>query len=573
MNFFSLTVMIKTLAEELPTIHSTNSEDEKVPLRLIASLLYLILFVLCAAVSATDYIYHPEIHTVTIVDSFENMLNGFYLSQGWKVYEDFVANHTPGVYLILALGYQIFGVSNLHPSIQLFEPLQYSSYFITLLFQQSCLWASCRLLGISRFSSLLIAIFASYGLAHKYNLMYPLSETFLMYSYALIPVIFFRLITQSQTKTNWNLALATLILFPFITNFIGLTFAPSSVIVAAFICLWILVNYRSKIINSEFIRTHWQAPVISLFFILTLAVLSLFFVNIDGLIHYNIPFNSILKPDHLAFFKHALIQFQFDWYGKQTPLFFLPTTLLLASIVGVIIRVESGSLNWSVLYFLSLFSVGVFCLWRVEGGYKSYAIFGMNISLLILIAHRWIPKMVEFRIKTEKGVKYLAVQTLIMAVLAWQAYIYAKSNFWQRFETPQSFTYHHLDSVLQNNGICSFSDPKPGCQCLRLFHFEPLVYVHHNVRQCKPDGIWIPNMNYDIESLTRLKDDIDGQQTAFVVYDQELHQLLKVPGHSVRKVIANKTCERHFGRFFCFNKSESNKESLSSKASIDLGTR
>ena len=99
-------------------------------------------------------VYHVN-HFPT-VDVLENILNAYYVSNGWTAYRDFANNHSPGVYTYMAVFFRFFLASSLGPSESLLDILSWLSTFATLTFEAVMTYMAFRLARFPSFFSLLL---------------------------------------------------------------------------------------------------------------------------------------------------------------------------------------------------------------------------------------------------------------------------------------------------------------------------------------------------------------------------------------------------------------------------------
>lgn len=512
----------------------------------LSSMVFLLLC-MGAALSASYYEYHPNILTVTIIDSFENMLNGYYTSHGLIPYRDFAANHFPGLYFYLGLIFKIFSVTEIPPSQNLMDPLQYSAYFSTYLFQEIMVFAALAILRVPLLINLITSCLLVYILGNVYNFMFPLSETFLVYCYMLLPVLMYRSIYSSDAHARSFFSIILLIFFPLFTNFIGLTFAPTCMIICAF-AAWNL--YRDKALdNFGGIILNYRGYCALLTFGLISVMIALFaLTDLSGLYFYNFPFNAILKPESLSILNHVIWQFKMSWYGLKPFLFYLPTTVLL--LVALMASHPKRPMRMHAIMVITLFLAACFCLWRFQEGYKTYGVLGINIGIIFILICQFSTHIINFSVNVPASLK--SPLTLgIIAVLTWNIYVSTQAKFWEKFRNDGPIVFHDLDRQFQEAGVCKFGQDQANCQCLRLTTFDPLLFVHHNLGQCKPSGIWIPNMAFHEHTMDELRKNVASNLTAFLVYDANVHQTLNFPEESLRNIRESRYCFQAYSRTLC----------------------
>ena len=491
------------------------------------SLLVLYALVLIAAYCAAQYIYLPEKAPFAVVDAFENMLYGYYVANGWIAYRDFVSNHLPGVYFYLAAFFRAFSLHATPPSLELFSALQSTSYFATSFAQATLLYLGLRLLQFSRLIAVIAIFVVLYVLDSTFQYYYPFSETILTALYVIWPILVFKMYCNTVMRVRSAFILAG----PFLalSIWLGLTLAPTTLLSAASAVL-ILLSERKKLL-FEFKEFPFFYVVGS--FITIIVVGSIFrFSDISGLYFYNVTFNISQSPDRAAIFSNLLSHYKFDWLGREPLLLTLPATSILLSLCFFLrffsLKQNKSNIKQNYL-FLFLVQVGAaLCLWRAPFGSKILPLMGLNIGLIFLVmailVERWA--LLGWCARPAKSFKKYAEFALGLGLLI---YLNQETQFfWKNMFIHGNVSSLH-QTLFRDAQICRFKESSSSCRCFRMGIFEPHFLLMHDVRQCHPDGIWIPLAANHRVTLERLQKDVLDHKVAFMLGRLETQRILRFP--------------------------------------------
>lgn len=505
------------------------------------SFLFLILF------NISQYSYTPARHLANIFDSWENLLYSFYVANGWIVYQDFMANHMPGIYLFTAPFLKMSGAANLNPSDNMYELAGYSAFFATTLVQNLCVFILLRCLHVKSGLAIFLSSIFTYCLNHRFNLMIPMSEDYILYGFILLPTLVMRSSQYHKDKYPLKYPLALTIIAPLLINLVGLTHAPSTLWIFSLVIMWTLTNHNAPLYKLNTWKESKPIILACSLILLFVGTCLFMYVNLERLWYYNVVFNQPLSQPISAMLTNITNHFDFTRYHKTNALMNIPITIFLTTLASYSLFNNKKLMSYKEVsfFFTTLVGAAILCVWRDDHSYKTIGILGINIGILIMMVVHYLPKIVSIEFKFSNRWLPLILSIVCLTVLNKQFHSGAKQNLWNSIKTSyKQEGDKNLTKILHRQGICSFREENSTCKCLRTFHFDPQLFLKNNVRACKPEGMWVSLYAYDSISDRKFHKQVQDPHYAYLLYSQQDHAIVGVPKSYINLVKKYKECER-----------------------------
>jgi hypothetical protein len=494
-------------------------------------------------------------------DSTENVLNSYYISNGWIAFRDFANNHFPGVYLTVGWLFKVMGVGALDPSLELsFKSHFYASYVVTF-WQLVWFTAFFSYIFRNRYFAAGIATGLLFFLNRELRVLHVLSETMILPLFSLAPLFLHRALWHLDKDKRLQAALFLAFPWAFFSLWLGLTAAPSTVAVAAGALLIVILHARSM---SAFIRKRSKLICCWSLGLVAVIIATLGSIDLERMLFFNFPFNRPLAPAEGpgAIWSHASAHFRMDWQGRVWPLSTLVGTTVLiilnVSLTFIVMRCRYEhreslrNLLFKVMLWVGIMSVAaVLAIWRYPFGYKTVALLGLNLGLmgqlLILIGLKF-DLAAQFKIPLPRFgslASFLVCGLLLILALG------LRSRALERLEASIRPLFVTMEGYVENQknlrekGICAFRDAfDSACICMRTTHFNPGDFLTYNMRQCQTWGVWIILIPYDSWSSGTFEEDSQRKEVGFLLVDPVAHGRLGVPASIVSRIKSARTCRQ-----------------------------
>jgi hypothetical protein len=334
-------------------------------------------------------------------DVSENILASYLIANDWKLYQDFVMNHMPGVPIFLGIIYKAINVENLNPGNGTTNLLYIIALYASSIFQISCIYfGSKRNLEKNDLTCLLIGIFYAWYFLVRSEFALPLSES-------LITALVFLLVSRLIYLIKHGISNPIKESFSFLTiiaiiNFIGLTILPTTIIASVIFALLLACSPKLKIIQ---IFNKKTLLICILSALLLLVVLSP--IGVQNIFYWNIKFNQNIHPSLLSNIFTALTpnRLALNLYSKYSLLCQINLITVFILIFGILyshIFRRKGFLG-SISYFMIGVGFIAFFLsfvWRDPDGVKVYPLGGFILLIMAQmmpnIAAPTPPKWINF---------------------------------------------------------------------------------------------------------------------------------------------------------------------------------
>jgi hypothetical protein len=491
-------------------------------------------------------------------DSTENILNSYYISNGWIAFRDFANNHFPGVYLLVGWMFKLMGVHTIDPSLKLaFKSHFYASYVVTL---WQLIWFSAFFTYIFRVRLLAACMAAGLLVYLNFELkaLHVLSETMLFPIFSLVPALLHRALWHPDG--NRRLLSGLFLIFPWtcISIWLGLTAALSTAVIAFGASLSILISIKPL---SAAMRNEKKRILLWSIGLVILAVVTLISIDLKKMFYFNFPFNKPLAPPNgfSSVWSHAAQHFQFEWEGKEWPLRTMVATVVLILVnLGLTAWVSCDhrrkSLMKMVLWASTLAVSAIFTIWRFPFGYKTVALLGINIGLagqfLILLRLKFnytypfqylANLLMKWRFSNFASIIVSFFFIYLASSVRSQTLAVLKTSIQPLFISMRDYLENHRQ--FREAGVCRFrSQLSSGCTCIRATNFNAGDFLAYDMRQCQTWGIWIVLIPYDNWSSMMFERDFDRKDVGFLLTDDTTHRIFGVSETAVSKIRTGRRC-------------------------------
>lgn len=470
-----------------------------------------------------------NVDAIVIPDTFENVLNGYYTANGLKTYSDFATNHFPGVFQILGVVYNLTEVSSLNPEPgALASRLMHIAILVSVLIQLSSVWLACRFAQINRLFG--IALGASFlaWMASKFNGHLPFSENWIAFLFVPACTAAARTLgvlppAPNEDALRFEASFFLCLLFPFVSNWIGLTAAPSTIVFGFAGLGGLFLLFRDSFFSTGYFN---RIKIILPQAIILVLALLLFLAHTDikGLFFWNLDFNKSLPVDPVASLTGSWqIQFStgidrnFTIFARYPSVIFACSLVIIAALKSRISRMAIFSYGTAILLAMALMT------WRVPYGIKTLPLYGLFLgNVIIAIRLRWQSIQLGTMNPTTLTGLSLAPSVVLLLVCGSKYGEMADALF---APLPQAARLAAYDEA----NLCRFHGSQENCKCVRHTIWSPTAYLDNDVRQCRGWGIWLPMIAEHPVTLQKVITDSHDANVAFLAMPDKWLRDGKVP--------------------------------------------
>ena len=490
-------------------------------------------------------------------DGHYNLLRSYYILKGYKLYDEIVSGQFPGLQALYALVLWPLGYGRVRPSPETLAAIEAAGLFVNGAMQGVCYYLAFRVARVAGTLSLVCSLFLVYFLWEQHGHYYPLVETILVPTVALMVCLLARVfLGDPAERIRAALALWAVLAFAAV---LGLTIAPAIALFGAVSAAAVVPMVTPAASRVRSLRDRvadlggWRvfAPLILSGAFIGWTISSMGFrtafywtvVNPGEAMNLSVGRNLRLALTRLP---AGLFHFSFHKVPGDAvyfPVWSLPQFVLLGLAVYFLLsRQRARGQALALAGFLSCVFAGYLLMgWRyprVLFDFKKLPTLGISIGMWALILGLLTPASA---IAGGRVLGILRTSRVVLA-LCWAVLALGCAGAAWPYRAP-AFTSPR-NPVFDEAGVCRLGQSGTDCSCLLQASYDPRRFLEFDVQPCLG---YSPEQPFMIQRSRRSREQfeaaVDDPHIAFFMGGtKESVTIWEISEQTYDRIIASRTC-------------------------------